>query len=442
MASGSSQPKTRALRYDFNLPNPWPYCPGLPRSASAALAALHFGEPRTEELRKLSDREWREALDYCDRSRITLALRTRAGDGLPAWVRQRMDENAARNAERRRRIEALYRELAGALTAAHVEFVALKGISHAALFGGRGEDRVQYDIDLFVPHPSALAARDALLALAYEPVEGVENFPTDHLPTMIRKTSWEWRGDYFDLEIPTPVELHYQLWNEGIERLSAPGTEEFWGRRTSRDAAGFSLAVLNPPDALAYAALHLLKHVLRGSAHPYHVYEIAGFLDSLADDQSFWNQWRSLHAPELRRLEAVVFRLAREWFGGRISPAALEESERLPSATQAWLSEFATAPARCSFDSNKDELWLHWSLLRSRRDAWNVARRRLLPGTLPLLAGANYVPESDRTWQRSVRRWGRYAGHVASRAWHHGVALRRTAASGARWWWHTRGLKP
>ena len=404
---------------------------------SAALAALHRSEPRADGLEKLNDREWQETLDYCDRSRITLALREAAGAALPPQIRAYLDAKAARNAERIRRLEILYRELTARFTAGGIDFLALKGITHAALFGSE-TDRVQYDIDLFAPASAVYAARDALAGLGYEAVEGVERFPTDHLPPMVRKTAWEWRGDYFDLDVPTPVELHYQFWDEGTERLRAPGTPEFWERRTTRSIAGIELAVLSPPDALAYAALHLLKHVLRGSVHPYHVYELAGFLESLADDEGFWTQWRAWHAPELRRLEAVAFRLAAEWFGGRLAATASDEIARLPAATQAWFEEFATSPARSAFDSNKDELWLHWTLLDARRDAWRVTRRRLLPGTLPLLAGENYVPPSSRTWLRAARRCAWYASHVASRAWHHSLALSRAARSGARWWRRSR----
>jgi hypothetical protein len=335
-------------------------------------------------------------------------------------------------------MEALYRELSASLEAGGVPFLVLKGLTHGAWFGIRPERRQQYDIDLFSPAAHVQSARDTLLRLGYEPIGGTENFPTDHLPAMVRKTSWEWKGDYFDLEIPTPVELHFQFWNGDIERLRAPGTEEFWDRRITRTVAGVEMPVLHTPDALAFAALHLLKHILRGSSHPSHAYEIACFLNAHAEDGSFWEEWFSLHQPPLRRLEAVVFRLASAWFGGRMAPRATAEIEALPAATRAWFDEFATAPPRSEFDSNKDELWLHLTLLESRGDCWSVMRRRLFPGNLPLRAGSRYVPESERTWRRRFRTGMRYAGHMLSRTWHHTVALPRTAASGVRWWRYTR----
>ena len=405
------------------------------------MAALHLQDPRLDGLGRLTERQWREALDFCDHSRLTLLLRDTARDAMPHWVRERTDDNAARNTERLRRLEKLYRTLAGELATADLEFVALKGITHGALFGVRPESRMQYDIDLFAPPEHVQAARDVLLALGYEAIEGIDPFPTDHLPAMVRKTVWEWRGDYFDLDIPTPIELHFQFWNERTERLRAPGTDEFWSRRKRRTIAGIDLGTLHPADALAYAALHLLKHVLRGSSHASHVYEIAAFLDSRAEDETFWNEWAALHSPELRRLEAVAFRLAHEWFGCRLAPLVGEELSQLPAATRAWFAEFSLSPVRSIFDSNKDELWLHWTLLDSRRDAWSVARRRLLPSSLPPLASSSYVPEGERTWLWHARRSLRYAARVGSRLLHHALALPRTMASGARWWWRTRGLR-
>jgi hypothetical protein len=219
--------------------------------------------------------------------------------------------------------------------------------------------------------------------------------------------------------------------------LPAPGTQDFWNRRTTRSIAGFELDMLSPPDALAYAALHALRHLLRGSISPNHVYEIAVLLDSLSGDEGFWERWREWHPPELRRLQAVVFCLAAEWFGPSLAEVAHEEISRLSPATHAWFDEFATSPARVPFDSNKNELWLHCSLAPSRRAAWSVATRRLVPRNLPPRVSAMYVPEQQMTWRRRVLGILDYAAYSGARVRHHLVALPRLASSGMRWWWKT-----
>ena len=404
------------------------------------LAALHLSQPRFEALGRLTEKEWREALAWCDRSRLTLAFGAAAGDLIPQWVRERLDGNAARNVLRLHALEETYHDLGRGLADAGIQFVALKGVTHAALFGSRRESRVQYDIDLFCPTESVYAARDVLLARGYESIEGMDRFPTDHLPAMMRKTGWEWRGDFFDLEIPTSVELHFQFWDERLERLAAPGIGGFWERRTTRTVGSGELPVLCPADALAYASLHVLKHVLQGSATPAHVYEIACVLHSHANRDGFWSEWRALHSPELRRLQAVVFRLAREWFGCHAGSIPLEEIEQLPEAAKVWFAEFALSPASSPFHPNKDELWLHVSLLDSRLDALRVSWRRLLPCNLPPLGAGSHVPESERTRERMLREWARWGLYFAGRLRHHAFSLPRTAVSGARWWWKTNSL--
>jgi hypothetical protein len=154
------------------------------------------------------------------------------------------------------------------------------------------------------------------------------------------------------------------------------------------------------------------------------VYEIASFLHGHADDAGFWAEWRGLHSPGLRRLQTVSFLLAEAWFGCRLAPAVREEVERLPRATRMWFEEFATSPAEQRFRPNKDELWLHLSLLDSRLDALRVARRRLIPSNLP--------PPSRATSTES--RYAVYGAWLAGRLRYHTISLGTTLTSGVRWW--------
>jgi hypothetical protein len=417
------------------LPNPWLTCRGLPTGPAAVLAALHLGEPRPDALTRLDGSQWRAALDFCNRSQLTLALRRRAYEAMPPWVRGIADQNLAHNLERLRVVEDLYHSVSQRLRTAGVEFVALKGLTQCPLFGSQPQDRPQYDIDLYTPRETVYAARDALLALGFESMEGMEHFPTDHLPALIRKTGWRWRGNVFDSEMPLAVELHFQFWNGSLERLPAPGVEEFWKRRVVRPI--LNLPALSVPDALAYACLHLLKHILRGSARPFHAYEVACFLNLRAGDDAFWSEWRSLHPPQLRRLQSVAFRLAWEWFGCELG-SAREKMAPLPAAVTSWFDRFALSPALAPFDSNKDELWLHLSLLESRRDALAVARRRLFPGRLPAPVDAVYVPDAGMNWRRRMRQQLRWASYLSSRLGRHTMALPSVMRSGVRWWWSNR----
>lgn len=386
--------------------NRWPDCPLIPPGPRAALSALHLDDPRPEALARLTDDDWRAALAYTDRARLTLVLRDVARDAMPQWVRERVDSDAAKFALKTERFDRLYRDLHARLP----EFVALKGRTHAALPG-----RVQYDVDLYLPGDTVHTAQTALIDAGWNSVDEMESFSTDHLPVLMPKNDWKWTGDFFDPDMPIPVELHFRFWNDETERVRAPGTEEFWDRRVTRRIGGVDLAVLSPPDVVAFASLHVLKHVFRGSVNALHIYEIARMLPGF--------EWDERHPARLRELQAIAFRLAHEWFGG---PEV--GSELLSPAAQAWFRQFALSPATQQFVPNKDHLWLQLPLLDTRADAWRVARKRLLPGNLPPRAGIV---------QTGKRRYLRY---TLERLRHHAVSLPRTAGSGIRFWWSVNAL--
>lgn len=380
--------------------------------ASAVLSALHIREPRAQQLLALNGQERREALDFCDKQGITLFLR----NFLP-------EETAAAVEKNQQRLRLL-QDTSRRLTELPYEFVTLKGTTQCELFGVRPEDRPQYDVDLFLPQPSTEQARDVLLTWNYESIPGMDDFPTDHLPGLFPRTTWRWRDDYFDPEMPLAIELHFRLWNAQLERIDAPGVDEFWGRRVQREVGGVPLTVLCPQDAAAYAALHLLKHLLQGSVRCLHVYELARFLHTRATDEVFWSEWQNLHPPQLRRLQTVAFLLAQSWFGCEMPSAVQEEAQRLPKSVRTWFAEFATSPMVQPFHPNKDELWLHLSLLRSWGDRFRVARRRLFPANLPPPSRASETQSRHRV----------YAAWLASRFRHHAISLFKTGASGIRFW--------
>jgi hypothetical protein len=109
-----------------------------------------------------------------------------------------------------------------------------------------------------------------------------------------------------------------------------------------------------------------------------------------------------------------------------------EEAARLPADTRLWFEEFATSPAVQRYRANKDELWLHLSLLDSKLDGLRVARRRLIPSNLP--------PPSRATSTASRR--SVYVAWFLARLRYHAVSLGTTLTSGIRWWWKKKELGP
>lgn len=383
--------------------------------------------------------DWSDLLAFCDRTHLTLPFARRRLSGLPSWVAQRLDKNLADNAERWQRMNSAYTEAAEAFKASGLEFLVLKGFTHCPDYVPDPRLRPHYDIDLLFPPEQVLHARDVAMQLGYEPLRGFDRFPIDHLPRLIRKTGWEWRGDYFDPEIPISLELHFRLWDERTERFAPSGLDQFWEGRLTRVVDGLEFPALDACDTLGYAALHALRHLLRGDLRPSNIYELASFLHHNTDP-CFWASWRQQHDKSLRRLEAICFGIAQAWFNCDLPDVAREEVERLPESIQRWLREYAHAPLAGLFRPNKDELWLHLSLLDSFSAKAAVIRRRLIPLDPPGPVDAVHLPDSSIDWKIKIRRNWRYAQFAVSRLVHHVRAVLPTLRSGLLWTYGGVGL--
>ncbi|HVN06636.1 MAG TPA: MFS transporter [Bryobacteraceae bacterium] len=405
----------------------------LPAASQAALIkAMQFPEGDHSDLSQ-PDLPWRELLDFADRSSLTLLFGEAARSALPEWVRDRIAQNLAENTERLERVRALQEQVDAWLTAAGLPYIFLKGTTQSPHFVSDPRLRAQHDLDLFCPLPDARRAWELLIDRGYEPIEKRHAHPTDHLPALILKTGWEWHGgSYFDPEIPLAIEVHYQFWDEVTERLRLPGLDEFWIRRRGH--------ALDTVDALGYAALHLLRHLLRGSVRACHVYELASFLERHASDALFWNSWRDLHAPELRRLEAIAFCLSRAWFACALGPVAGTEVAALPPRITEWFETFAFSPLDSELHPNKDELWLHLALLDSTRDKLAVARRRVLPTLLPGPVDAVCIPRNELTLGRRILKYARTARFLGRRTIFHLRAFSALLQSGFHWRMRSSGL--
>jgi Uncharacterised nucleotidyltransferase len=400
----------------------------IPRHIAAALEALKFRGARPEMLRTLSDSEWQDLLSLSDPMHLTLSLGKICGDYLPGWVRERIGHNVSDNAKRFERIKGAYSEMAVALRDVGAEHLVLKGFAQSPDYVEDPRLRMQSDIDVFCPLESIFRSRDALSEIGYEPKQGLEHHPDDHLAPMMRKTDWEWRGNAFDPEMPLSVELHFRFWNQTTTRLNPKGLDRFWVRRIERRVEGVNLPTLSRVDGLGYSALHVFHHLQMGYLIPYHVYELAWFLENNADDEQFWKDWRDLHDDSLRRLEVVCFRLATEWFACRLPNEVAKEIDCLPNSIQQWFLKYADSPLNALINPNKDALWLHLSLLESRHAKILVFCESLLPVR---------VPPTKAVGRWSLRTYAKFLRHAASRLGYHLRILPLTLWGGLRWWWST-----
>ena len=254
---------------------------------------------------------------------------------------------------------------------------------------------------------------------------------------MIRNLDWKWRGDYYAPDLPLTVELHFRFWDTQTEKLSTPCVENFWQRRCHRIVGDTEIPMLSLADGISYSALHLMRHLLRGGVRIYHAYEIAHFLHQTEQDDVLWAEWIAGRAETSTALEAVAFRLASEWFGCKVHPIVDAQIKCLPARIARWFNLFSHSPLDLE-RPNKDELFLHLSLLENPRDRRSVMIRRLLPQP-PKKYVEPGAADTRRSLRAAVTGKFRNASFLGARAVYHA----RTAANliGSLYRWKVSGRK-
>ncbi len=401
----------------------WENRDGLPRAARAVLCALRFDSRTPRVFAELTEQDWRDFLTYCDRMKVTLIVADRWLKYFPEPVRLRVEHDLANNRLRYQRHLVALREIDAAFRTEQIEYLLLKGFSHGPEYVSPTWLRHQCDLDFYHPPESISAAQRVLSELGFEATGDFDGFPMDHATAMIRPNRREWRGDYFDPDIPIVVEPHFRWWDADTEKLPASGLDGFWRRRTTIEIETQRVPVLDPHDRITYAGLHALRHVLRGDARLYHTHEIAHFLNNSAADDEFWAAWERRNCAEVRRYCATVFELARQWFGCRLSDPLKQRIAELPAPANSWLRECAASPVLGHFKPNKDELWLHLALLPGDASKWQVISRKIFPRTLPTPVSVPPTAEHRPATVNKMRETLQYGGHLAARAVHHVRAL-------------------
>lgn len=403
-------------------------------TAELAAACLSFdasaARKACEQWAALDQAQRRGLLTFADRSGLTLHLwRTAKAAGIGPQLAHagEYEERLRKNRLRLEKRKEESAELLELFCRAGLRAAVLKGFTLEPDFVSAAEDRVQYDLDFYLSQEDARAAFELLRARGYEPLPGHDRRPTDHLPVLVRKTGWEWRGDFFDVDIPAGIELHFRLWDAEFERIPLEMVPEPLERISIRNG----VPMLDRGDQLAFCTLHVLRHLFRGSLRLSHLYEIAWFLETHAEEARFWRQWRALPNEPLRRLCAAGFALAARIFDCRPAPELEPEIERLPPRARVWIEKYGSTvlePER----SGKVEVLLQLSFVPGWRDGLVVLRRRLLPLSLPGPVDGVYL--SSLSPARRVLRAARQGRFLLSRGFFQLRALPAFLRAAAGWW--------
>src|SRR5207244_3030810 len=133
----------------------------------------------------------------------------------------------AKNAERRKRLWAAYDEAASALSSNGIEFVLLKGFTHEADSGLDSNCRFQSDLDILCLPEDIGRARTALQQVGYRE-HGAAALSDEHARPLVKPFTWQWRGDYFDPDLPISIELHRSIWSGDRDHIRMPDIREPW----------------------------------------------------------------------------------------------------------------------------------------------------------------------------------------------------------------------
>jgi hypothetical protein len=389
---------------------------GAPEHMLAALEMLTFRHSSAGRVALLPDNQRQRFFQWCDERQLTLLLSHLGGSQLPDWARHAITPKEAHYELRFERIKRELAEIVEAFDDAKLEFVMLKGLSHSPALTPDARHRAQGDIDLWLLGPSVYKAQDVLSGLGYVSLRGAKS---RHLAPMGKPSSWVWRGDMFDPEMPISVELHYELWSDRAEYIRVPGLEQFWERKRLRAFDGHSINVLCDEDLIGFATLHLLLHLLHGELPLQRAWEIGNFLNMRAQDEPFWRSWQSLHPAPLRQLEVCIFRLVSNWFEWQPRHEWEADIQHLPKLVRSWLEERSLDPIKREWKPNKSEIWLHLGFIDNYRGKARVLARRLLPMSVPTFidqggASTPLAAKLQNLWQQLPMLMKRFVRHTVT----------------------------
>jgi len=420
------------------------------------LEYLSFGADAAQPdawLPGFSESDWLSGLAMSDTAGLTFHLleKLRKHDHfrlLPTRIQERLVKNEQ---DHTARVAAVLREsleFHRLFRSESIRYLTLKGLTSYPDFVDHLKHRVQYDHDFLVAPADRERAYQLFLKMGYEPLSASAKLAVDHLPTLVKKTGWIWKGNLYDCEIPRAVELHFRLWDTDFELIPIQFPDT-WSCSVMCWFEGEPIPALCREHALFYAMLHAFRHLLRNDLRLSHLYELAYFLHTHAEDsvlrcqgespeESFWEGFERILHGSGRGLQiaATMFKLSEHCFGNRLAAAAGELVRRhLSPASQLWIERFGRSEAVDCFRKSKSPVLLHLSFVDTYSARWKVLRRRWVPRHLPLPSLA--VPtakEQQSLWFR-LQRPLRYGLQILRRIIFHISSFARFLVELPVWQW-------
>jgi len=366
---------------------------------------------------------WKSGLEFTDTAGLSLHLRERLMqrndfERLPESIQIELELRHSDNVQRTHDMKQEFVELNQQLQSSDIRYLNLKGLLLAPDFVEPLERRAQYDYDFLVKREDLQRGYSLFLQHGYSALHATRELAADHLPPLIQKSGWKWKGNYFDPAIPRGVELHFQLWDSDFELLPIQTLDKVWERSCSRAIGSIAAPTLCQEDTLLYVTLHAFRHLLRNDLRLSHLYEIAFFLQCTSDQDRFWEDFipSVTHCSNTTRMVATTFELASSLFRPALYPAVSQFIERhLPATAASWVRAYGRSGAIHCYRKNRNALLLHLGLLNDNAQRWALVWQRLLPRHLPLPTYGVQIPQTEQNLRFRVVKAARYLALVIQR---------------------------
>ncbi|MCI0627338.1 MAG: nucleotidyltransferase family protein [Acidobacteria bacterium] len=395
----------------------------------------------------LDEQSWSRALATTDTAGLTfhlLAKLRRLGHvgNLPQRVQERLARNERDHTARVMAMSSEFVEFNRLLQSRSIRYLTLKGLTYWPDFVDSIDHRVQYDHDFLVDPDDVQQTSQLFAELGYTPLESPGELAVDHLPTLVKKTGWAWKGNLYDPDIPRAVELHFQLWNSDFELIPIRFPMDVWTRAIQQSFQGKRVPTLCLQHTLLYGILHVFRHLLRNDLRLSHLYEISYFLETHVTDSAFWEDFAQQlqTCPQSLKAAATVLELARHCFGNCVPPRMdAMIREHLPPAGALWIERFGKKEALHCFRKSKSALLLHLAFVGGSR--WKLLRRKWIPRHWPLPSFGVQVPEAACGAAFRLRQRIHYVIQIVKRAGFHVSELARFVFEFPSWQWQLHSLR-
>ena len=358
-----------------------------------------------------SEEDWQRWLELIDAAALTLHLLARLKERndferLPISIRHRMEQTLHDNRVRLSQISEEFLKFNRLLQSEGISYLNLKGLLLYPDFVDCLEHRVQYDHDFLVAKKDLHRALQIFTDLGYTPLEPSGRMVIDHLPTLVKKTDWTWKGNLYDSDIPRAIELHFRLWSPDFDLISISSLDWIWEESAQNDFQGFSVPSLSREHSLLYLLLHSFRHLLRSDLRLSHLYELSYFLHRFSQDRGFWDNFllAASGCPQTLKAAALMFGLARHCFGGTLAPSLQTMIDgHLSPACDLWIRRYGRGEAIHCYRRSKNAIFLHLDFVKSYASRWILIWRKLIPRHLPLASYGVQTPPQRQNLRFRLR---------------------------------------